>query len=222
MAIKRTAGILLRVAVVDDEEDTRLYFQDILQEAEDFRFAGGFANATDAINDIPCLQPDLVLMDIQLPDLNGIECTKRLKGAIPHLKIVIITGRHDENSVQRSFEAGADGYLIKPITADQCLATLRFAAVSGAKIKPPSEKSKAACSLPSLPKTCLPLSPRETEVLRRLSEGLLYKEIAEEMRISFSAVHKHQNNIFRKLHVMNRTEAIFKWHNSKTEPPERL
>src|SRR5580698_3089286 len=99
MAKPETADDPVRVAVVDDDENTRLCFKDILQSANNFRFAGSFSNAAEALAGIPRLRPDLALMDIRLPDLNGIECTKKLKQALPSLKIVIITGTHELNCV---------------------------------------------------------------------------------------------------------------------------
>src|SRR5215472_944341 len=103
MAFKGKALAPLQVVVVNRDKGTLLYFQDVLQAAEDFRFAGGFSNAAEALKSIPALQPELVLMGIRLPDLNGIECIKRLKCELPHLKIVIITGKNDAGSVHHSW-----------------------------------------------------------------------------------------------------------------------
>lgn len=219
MATKGNSTTHQRIVVVDDEKDTCLYFQDVLQAAEDFRFAGSFANARDALNGIPRLQPDLVLMDIRLPDLDGIECTKRLKHAMPRLKIIIVTGRHDENAVRRSLQAGANDFLIKPVSAEQCLATLKFAAAKRMETEPNPEKSSDSFSSSST--TCLPISPRENEVLESLADGLLYKEISDRLGISYTAVRKYQHKLFQKLHVTNRSEAIRLWldaSSGKTQP----
>lgn len=156
-------------------------------------------------------------MDIQMPDLNGLECTKRLKQALPRLKVVIITGRDDETLVQLSLQAGANAYLIKPVHTIQFLATLRFAAVSGVETRLNAGKQEADFFSPGPSGDGSLLSPQEREVLSGLADGLLYKEIADKMGISFSTVHKYQHNIFRKLHAMNRTEAILKWNGSQAE-----
>jgi DNA-binding NarL/FixJ family response regulator len=165
MASKDTADSLMRVVVVDDDEDARLYFRDILQSTGDFTFAKDFANATEALAGIPCLRPDLAVMDICMPGLNGIECTKRLKRAMPGLKIVILTGTHDEDLERRSLQAGADAYLTKPVTADQCLATLRFVAARKTETGQDLQETK----LESLPvqqqETRLPLSQRKWKQL---------------------------------------------------------
>ncbi len=214
MAIEQSVATRMRVAVVDDDEDTRLFFQDILQAAKDFQFAGGFANAAEALDGIPRLQLDTVLMDVQMPGLNGVECTKRLKRAFPQLKIVMVTGRHDENSIQCSLQAGADAYLVKPIGADQCLATLRFVVINPQGRE--RERAEAGERLfPAPPAgTGLPISPRERDVLRGLAEGLLYKEISGQLGISYAAVHKYQHRLFKKLRVSNRSQAVRVWLDS--------
>jgi DNA-binding NarL/FixJ family response regulator len=213
---KKVKG-LMRVAVVDDDEDIRLYFKDVLQSATDFVFVKGFSNATEALAGMPCLQPDLVLMDIRMPDLNGIECTKRLKNSIPHLKIIIITGTHNADSVKLSMRAGADAYLTKPITPDQCLATLRFMAAYKVGKKENTQPSRLESFSVAQSGTCLLLSPRESEVLKNLAKGLLYKEISDKLGISYASVHKYQHKIFQKLQVSNRSEAIRIWLDSGGE-----
>jgi DNA-binding NarL/FixJ family response regulator len=195
VAAKATFRIRFRVAVVDDEADMHLLIRDILQCTRDFSCAGCFANATDALAGLPGLEPDLVLMDIRMPGVNGIECAARLKRTMPRVKTIMMTAVHDAGSIEKSSEAGADGYLTKPVTADQCLATLRFAL-----------KGRAV--------DCPPLSRQDNEVMRGLAAGLLYKEIADKMGISYSTVHKHQHRIFLKLRVSNRAEAIRNWRDA--------
>lgn len=209
IAIERS----MRVAVVDDDESTRLCFKDLLQAADNFSFAGSFANATEALAGMPHLRPDLTLMDIRLPDLSGIECAKQLKRAMPGLKIIMVTGTHEANWVGASLQAGATAYLVKPVVGEQLLATLRFAAADKSPTMPGLKKAKSTAT--SLTPTIdnLPLNVREKEVLKHLAKGLLYKEISDELEISYSAVHKCQHNIFRKLQVTNRSEAIRIWLN---------
>jgi len=135
------------VAVVDDDEVIHLLITDLLQGTSDFACAGCFSNATDALAGLPGLEPDLVLMDIRMPGGGGIECTARLKRAMPRMKTIMMTGVNDPDSIEKSLEAGADGYLTKPITADQCLAMLRF-------------------TLKGRARDCSPLSQRDNEVMR--------------------------------------------------------
>jgi DNA-binding NarL/FixJ family response regulator len=182
----------IRVAVVDDDEDLRLLIKDLLQRTHDFSCIGCFSNAEDALAGLPTLGPDLVLMDIRMPGVNGIECAARLKRAMPQVRIIMMTGMHGAGAIAKSRAAGAVDYLAKPVTPEQILSTLRFVAEGR-------------------PKDCPRLSQRENEVMRWLAAGLLYKEIADKMGISYAVVHKLLHGIFEKLHVSNKTEAISKW-----------
>jgi DNA-binding NarL/FixJ family response regulator len=214
MAINSTVDARRRVAVVDDDADTRFFFKDVLESAKGFRFAGDFPNAREALRGIPQLRPDLAVMDIRMPGLNGIECTRQLKRDMPRLKIVIITGTHNTDAVNTSLLAGADAYLIKPIDADQFLATLQFATVGGTEAGQSAQKSGQNV-FPSAPSgNCARLSPREKQVLENLADGLLYKEISDKLGISYAAVHKYQHIVFQKLQVSNRSEAIRLWLDS--------
>jgi DNA-binding NarL/FixJ family response regulator len=204
----------MRVAVVDDDESMRLCLKDILQSAQNFMFAGSFPNAASALAGIPRLFPDVTLMDIHLPDLNGIECTKKLKLSLPFLKIVIVTGTHDSNIVGASLRAGAIAYLIKPFEGDQLLATLRFA-VNEVAAKSNQLETKVPLLRKMQIETSLPLTQREREVVKNLAEGLLYKEISDKLGISYSAVHKCLNNVYKKLRVNNRSEAIRVWFDNR-------
>lgn len=211
MANAQTMDVPIRIAVVDDDENIRLWFKDILQPTKTFNLTGSFSNATEALEEIPRLQPDITLMDIRMPGLNGIECTRRLKQAMPRLKIIMVTGTHEQDSVSASLHAGATTFLIKPLEGDQLLATLRFAAANlkesrtgfnGLAVAKPNGRHS-------------PLSPREKEVMAGLAEGLLYKEISGKLGISYAAVHKYQHSIFKKLRATNRSEAARIWLNSQ-------
>ena len=204
----------MRVAVVDDDENTCLCLKDILQSTENFLFAGSFLNAAGALAGIPPLFPDLTLMDIRLPDLNGIECARRLKRTMPFLKIVIVTGTHDQNLVGASLQAGAIAYLIKPFERDQLLATLKFAVVSQSATKSDQQALEGTAFSKIQIQANLPLNQREKEVIKNLAEGLLYKEISDKLGISYSAVHKCLDKVYKKLRVSNRTEAIRAWLDS--------
>ena len=200
----RKTDVPARVAVIDDDEDTRLCFKDMLQSAGNFSLAGSFSSASEALADLPSLQPDLALMDIRLPDLSGIECTRRLKHLMPRLKIVMVTGTHEAQWADASLKVGAIAYLVKPVEKEQLLATLQFAMADKTETKLVSVKANG---------TGWSLSPREAEVMAGLAEGLLYKEISEKLDISYAAVHKYQHNIFKKLGANNRSEAIRIWSN---------
>jgi DNA-binding NarL/FixJ family response regulator len=170
----------VRVAVVDDDEETRLWLKDVLQPRTELAFAGGFSSGKEALTEIPRMRPELVLMDIGLPDLDGIECTKRLRRTMPQLKVVMLSGKCGEKLLDAAIFAGAASFLVKPVGAGQLLAALRFAAT-----KQDAGSRKGG-------RKDLRLSPRERDVLAGLSDGLLYKEISQKLGISYSAVHKYQ------------------------------
>src|SRR5580698_6773978 len=195
MAKSGTTGGRMRVAVVDDDSATRLFFRDILQSEKKFSFAGGFSNAREALSAIPLLRPDLVLMDISLADMDGIECTRRLKRIVPALKVVIVSGNREMIWSERSGEAGAATYLLKPVEPAQLIAALLCVVRAESPIKKPIRKFE--------PGLISILNQRELLVLSKLGEGLLYKEISEALGISYAAVHKTQHNIFKKLGVGN-------------------
>jgi DNA-binding NarL/FixJ family response regulator len=217
MANDQTMDAPVHVAMVDDDENTHLCFKDILQSTKNFNLAGNFCNATQALKEIPRLRPDIALMDIQMPGLNGIECTKRLKRVMPHLKIVMVTGTHDQHCISACSQAGAIAFLIKPVVGDQLLATLQFAADNQNEIKADLEKTKALPRPAKASGAALLLSPREQEVISGLAEGLLYKEIAQKLGVSYATVHKYQHNIFKKLRVANRSEAMRVWLNLRNQ-----
>jgi DNA-binding NarL/FixJ family response regulator len=138
-------------------------------------------------------------MDIRLPGISGIECTRRLKRILPELIVVIVTGDLDQAIIADAFAAGGDGYLMKPFTVAQCVATLNFAAQRHLARIHRAQQRRVVLTL------------REHEIMRCFANGMLYKEIAAELGISYSAVHKHQHNLFVKLQVQNRSEAVQKW-----------
>jgi DNA-binding NarL/FixJ family response regulator len=200
-----------RVAVVDDDEYSRLYLKTLLDSTDNFQFVGGFANATEALDGIPRLRPDLTLMDVRLPDFSGIECTKRLRQSMPSLKVVMITATHDNYCMEASLQAGAAAYILKSIAVAQVLVTLRFAAVNNRETQASGERPVRKSQRPKKSEPPFYLTPREKEVLMYLANGFLYKEIAAKLGISFAAVHKHQYGIYKKLRANNRSEAIRTW-----------
>lgn len=201
MANVQTINALVRIAIVDDDQDVHLCFNDILEPIKNFKVCGSFSSATEALHGLPKLQPDLALMDIRLPDLGGIECAELLKQLMPHLKIVMVTGTYEQNYIGASLRAGALAFLIKPIEREQLVATLEFVMSEGNKMGQNLEEFRANFFL----------TPREKEVITALAEGFLYKEISEQLGISYAAVHKHQHNVFKKLRVTNRSEATRVW-----------
>ncbi len=145
-------------------------------------------------------------MDIGLPGMNGIECTRRLRLALPQLKIVMTSGLLDTNSMNQSVEAGANGYLTKPLLPAQCLAMFTFALTGGSAAR--SDKPCRAAH--DAENHLMKLTAREIEVMDSLGKGQPYKEIASNLHISSSTVNFHLQSVFRKLQVSNKIEALNK------------
>jgi len=175
-------------------------------------FLGSYASGLEAMLEIPITRPKIVLMDIRMPGMSGIECMVRLKSVTPALIVVLVSGLTDPETMAEALAAVGDGYLTKPFTISQCLATLRFSLRdhrwhdrNGADGRVFSSRGAVGDAR---------LTKRENEVMAGLAQGLLYKEIAANLHISYSAVNKHQHNIYQKLHANNRTEAINKWRDA--------
>lgn len=204
--VRNEGGV--RVAVVDEDAKARLTLTFILKEAEDFDCSACFSNATEALAEIPRVRPDLVLMDVCLPDLDGIECTKRLKSMRPDLKIVMVSELRDSNSVNQSLQAGADNYLIKPIATDQCLATLRCTVFGGTSPKLDlRDLAPTSCS-EEVSASRLRLNSREIAVMKCLGQGFRYKEIEDELQLSRASVKKLQHSAYVKLGASSSIEAL--------------
>jgi len=186
------------VSIVEDSTDQRLFMKQLLDESPGLRCAGCYHCAADALATIPTTAVHLVLMDIRLGSMTGIECTRRLKRLVPGVKVLMVSGLSDPETVREAMAAGGDGYLVKPFTPPQFIAQIWSTLQSSVQVIP-GPKSKAV------------LTPRQDEIMMWLDAGLLYKEIALKLGISFSAVHKHQNKAFRRLRATNRTEACRAW-----------
>ena len=200
----------IKVSIVDDEENDRLLLVRIVQKSAEFACASLHASSAEALDLIPKVNPHLVLLDIRMPGMDGHECTRRLKVIMVRLKIIIVTGLLDIDTMTKSLQAGADGYLTKPIAEAQCLAMLKFTLRNGMPFTDKTDSQRFADIL----KTCSLLTVRENQVMMWLSKGLQSKEIPDHLGISFSAVHKHQLNSYRKLGAHNRTEALNKWRDN--------
>jgi DNA-binding NarL/FixJ family response regulator len=217
--MSRTIGI----AIVEDDTGLREILQQVFGRAQDFRVVGAFSDAETAVRELPSLAPDVVLMDINLPGMSGIECLRQLKSRMPTARVVMVTVYDDNDSLFQSLLAGADGYLLKRATRLHLLESVREIVGGGAPISPQVarrmveyfhqlsglETQKTAEA--SVPNGLQGLTGREQEVLAKLAEGLAPKEVAAELGISWDTVRNHVTNIYSKLHVHSRSEAILRY-----------
>ncbi len=200
----------IAAAIVDDDERAHLLIQAILTETPDFHWVASYFSGEAALTGIPQSGAQIVLMDVKMPGMSGNECTRRLKSVMQSLTIVMMTGSVDSDSIDQSLRAGAVDYLIKPLSVAQCLATLKSAVYGRPGLEQLSmDLDQSSCPAEASEARSLLTAP-EIEVMRYLARGYQYKEIADMLGITYAAVHNHQHQIYAKLHVGNRTEAIIK------------
>jgi DNA-binding NarL/FixJ family response regulator len=209
----------IKVSLVEDDEGLRRELEKLVAGAPGFCFFKSYSDAEGALADIPSSRPDLVLMDIHLPGMSGIECVRKIKDAIPSLPIVMLTVYEDSEALFQSLMAGANGYLVKRTPRPKLLEALREICAGGAPMSRSiarkvveffhqiNQLPVAAAKSMELEK----LTAREQEILASLAKGHSYKEIATDCGISGDTVRKHMARIYEKLHVHSRTEAILKF-----------
>jgi DNA-binding NarL/FixJ family response regulator len=204
---------VIKVAIVEDDDRIRKSLVTIIARDKGLECVGNFGSAEDALSAIPALQPAVVLMDINLPGIDGVECVRRLSGKLKKTQIIMHTVHEDTEAIFNSIAAGANGYLIKPPRAAELIAAIRDVATGGAPMtsfiarKVIQAFKQAAPS----PRETDNLAPREIEVLELLVKGFAYKEIASELQISYSTVHTYIERIYDKLHVQSRSHAVAKY-----------
>lgn len=202
----------IRVIIVEDDPDIRQSFETIIDAAPDFECIQAYVNAEDAVAGIPALFPDVVIMDIHLPGMTGIEAVQLLKAEMPALQIAMCTVYEDDEHIFNALKAGASGYLLKRTSPEKLLEAIHDLHQGGS----PMSGEIARRVVSSFQRKTAPspelasLTTREKEILDLLAKGYLYKEIAAELFISIETVKRHIHNIYEKLHVQTRTEALNK------------
>ena len=203
----------IKIVIVEDDADVLASMKKIVERAPECSCAGAFASGEEAVREIPKLKPQVVLMDINLGGMDGVECVRQLAGRMPLPQILMLTVHEDPDSIFNSLAAGAAGYLLKPVRAAQLLAAVKDVYAGGAPMtsniarKVVQSFKRVEPTLPAREK----LSPREVDVLNHLVKGFSYKEVAETMNISYSTVHTHIERIYQKLHVQSRAQAVARY-----------
>ena len=202
----------IRVSIVEDNRGTRESLAELLSRSPALQCVGAHPDGEQALERIPAEQPDVVLMDINLPGMSGIECVGRLKERLPKLQVLMLTTYEESDLIFDSLRKGASGYLLKNMPAAEVLQAVEQVHAGGAPMsmqvarkvvshfqqikQPASEVEK--------------LTKREQEILALLAQGYLYKEIADQLAISTNTVRAHLHTIYEKLHVQSRTQAVVK------------
>jgi DNA-binding NarL/FixJ family response regulator len=210
----------IRVALVEDDAPVREALAGLIRRSPGFICVGAYGDGETALAEIPRQKPDVVLMDIKLPGISGIECIRALKVTCPALHIVMLTVYDEVGQLFESLLAGACGYLLKRTPADKLLEAIEEASLGGAPMtrKIARKVVQYFHQLGEMTPAASALSQREQETLALLTEGFRYKEIAYKMGISFNTVREYVHNIYRKLHVTSRTEAVVKFRRSPLPP----
>jgi len=202
----------IRVAIVDDDAKVREVITWLVEHSEDFELAGAFSGCDEVVDLVADDPPDVVLMDINMPGMSGIECVERLKTEYPDLRILMLTNYSDDDRIFESLRAGAVGYLLKNSSTAKLSEAINEAHHGGAPMSGEIAQKVIAYfhNQKKTTKYTATLSEREQEVLNALSDGLSNKEIAAKLFISVPTVRFHLKNIYAKLHVNSRTEAVLK------------
>lgn len=208
-----TARKVIHIAVVDDDESVRSTLADAVNRFAGCKCLGSYSSGDEALAGIPLLRPDVVLMDINMPGMNGIECVSRLKAEHPDLEVVMLTVYQDADSVFKSLAAGANGYLLKRAVREELLAAIRQVLAGGSPMSSQiARKVVQAFRQPvAAENETSKLSTREQEVLALLAKGFLYKEIAVQLNIGYDTVHNYIRRIYEKLRVRSRGQAVAKY-----------
>ena len=202
----------ITIAIVEDLDEVRDGLKNFISLSSEFKILDTFKTAEEAVNDLPKLKPDIVIMDINLPGMNGIDCIREIKIKTPDTQFMMFTVYENDEKVFEALKAGASGYLLKNTGLVQLIESLKELYNGGSPMSANIARKLVTVfrSQQKETTTLEILSSRENEILQLLTKGLLYKEIADQLSISVSTVRQHIHHIYEKLHVQNRTEAINK------------
>ena len=205
------------ISIVEDNDKLRATLAKVIDRAEGFHCVSHYASAEAALVNLPVVKPDVVLMDINLPGINGVECVRKLKVLLPKTQVMMLTVYEDTDNIFAALAAGASGYMLKRTPAKELLEAIHEMLRGGSPMTTHiarkvvlSFQLSAAASAKTASELS-ELSDREQQVLDLLAQGLIYKEIAEKLGISYETVHTYIRRIYEKLQVRTRTEAVAKF-----------
>lgn len=203
-------NVSISIAIVEDLDEVRDGLKNFISLSTDFNIVGTYKTGEEACAKLPATVPDIVIMDINLPGISGIECIRRVKDKSPSTQFMMFTVYENDEKVFEALKAGASGYLLKNTGLLQIVESVKELHQGGSPMS--ANIARKLVNLfhqsPKQTSTVDILSNRENEVLQLLAKGLLYKEIADHLQISTGTVRQHIHKIYEKLHVQNRTEAI--------------
>jgi len=210
----------IRVAIVDDDQTVLDSLKRGFEAIPEFSCAGCYPGVSDALARVRFDQTDVVLMDLRMPEMSGIECTRQLKSAAPDLPVIVLAGHAEPQLFFHALIAGASGYLIKPVSLSDCVAAIREVLAGGAPLSREVARLLVGSfrGLPDHSRQMASLTDREREIMACLFNGYRDRRIAETLGIRPATVHTHMERIFDKLGVGSRADALTKYfHNSKPD-----
>ena len=207
----------IKVAFVEDSRGTRESLLALLNRSPKLECIGSYATAELALAQLPANPPDVALMDINLPGMDGIECVSKLKRLLPKMQILMLTTYEESDLIFNSLRAGASGYLLKNMKPGELVEAIELVHAGGSPMSMHiARKVVGHFQLINKPSSEMErLSKREHEILVLLAQGFLYKEIADQLKISLSTVRSHLHTVYEKLHVQSRTQAVVKFLGQK-------
>jgi len=202
------------ISIVEDDRDTQKHLEALLNGDPSLRCISSYPTGEAAVTGIPNDKPDVLLMDINLPGMNGIECVQKLKEKVPGMKILMLTAYQESDLIFNSLRAGASGYLLKKTLSTDLIPAIELARAGGA----PMSMQIARKVMDHFHKISQPasevdkLTEREREILSLLANGKMYKEIGDQLGIALNTVKNHIQHIYEKLHVQSRIQAAKKFY----------
>ncbi|HEX5400165.1 MAG TPA: response regulator transcription factor [Verrucomicrobiae bacterium] len=202
----------ISVSIVEDNDKLRGTLARVLNRAADFRCVSQHPSGEEALKELPQIKPNVVLMDINLPGMNGVECVRQLKPLLPETQVMMLTVYEDTENIFNALAAGANGYMLKRTSSKELIEAIHEVQRGGSPMTMHIARKVVQSfqkSAPAQPEGIL--SEREQQVLDLLSQGLIYKEIADKLQISYETVHTYIRRVYEKLQVRTRTEAVAKF-----------
>ena len=206
---------MIKVAVVECDFFYRFLLERLFENSDLFNLAGTYASAEEALPNLLKRQPDVAIIDIQLPVMSGISLIQRLRDKMPRTQFMIFSSSQDNSDIFAALKAGASGYILKSATGQEITTAVKDLFMGGAPISPGvARKIISLFQNKRSDLTSFGLSEREQEVLKLMSKGMLYKEMAERLAISSNTIKNHLRNIYKKMNVQNKIEAINKYQSA--------
>jgi DNA-binding NarL/FixJ family response regulator len=204
---------MISVCIVEDLEDIRSGLAAIINMTDGFKVLQTFSNAEDALQDLATLHPDIVIMDINLPGISGIECIRRIHEKNRSIQFMMFTIYENNDTVFEALKAGATGYILKNSSPTKIIESLQDLYNGGSPMNPEiAKKLVLRFQHQSFSENEFNLTPKEQKILDLMSKGYLYKEIANELNNTVNTIKQHIRHIYEKLHVQNKAEAINKMY----------